>query len=70
LATSTKSWGSPLTATRNSSALFRDILRFDSRSNGNGFRLGLDYFSHHRTGPEMSWAEADKTPTLGKNVFG
>src|SRR5213082_3645595 len=21
---------------------------------------------HHRTGPEMSWAEAHKTPTLGK----
>jgi carbamoyltransferase len=49
---------------------FRDILRFDSRSNGNGFRLGLDYFSHHRTGPEMSWAEADKTPTLGKMFSG
>src|SRR5882672_1671976 len=46
--------------------VFRDIVRFESRSNGNGFRLGLDYFSHHRTGPEMSWAEADKTPTLGK----
>ncbi len=45
---------------------FRDILRFESRSNGNGFRLGLDYFSHHRTGPEMAWAEADKTPALGK----
>src|SRR6266478_1971796 len=45
---------------------FRDIVRFDSRSNGNGFRLGLDYFVHHRTGPEMSWAEADKTPTLGR----
>src|SRR6266704_1681222 len=45
---------------------FRDIVRFDSRSNGNGFRLKLDYFSHHRTGPEMSWAEADKTPALGK----
>jgi len=45
---------------------FRDIVRFDSSSNGNGFRLGLDYFSHHRTGPEMSWAEADKTPILGK----
>src|SRR6266704_1312986 len=44
---------------------FRDIVRFDSRSNGNGFRLGLDYFTHHRTGPEMSWAEADKTPMLG-----
>lgn len=41
---------------------FRDIVH----SNGNGFRLGLDYFTHHRTGPEMSWAEADKTPTLGK----
>src|SRR5260370_4408165 len=46
--------------------VFRDIVRFDGRSNGNGFRLGLDYFSHHRTGPEMSWAEADKTPALGK----
>lgn len=45
---------------------FRDIVRFDANSNGNGFRLGLDYFTHHRTGPEMSWAEADKTPTLGK----
>ncbi|MGC1618596.1 MAG: carbamoyltransferase [Candidatus Acidiferrum sp.] len=41
---------------------FRDIVRAD----GNGFRLGLDYFTHHRTGPEMSWAESDKTPTLGK----
>ncbi|MGB2589079.1 MAG: carbamoyltransferase [Candidatus Acidiferrum sp.] len=41
---------------------FRDIVR----ANGSGFRLGLDYFTHHRTGPEMSWAEADKTPTLGK----
>ena len=48
------------------SKVFRDIVRFDERSNGNGFRLGLDYFTHHRTGPEMSWAEADKTPTLGK----
>jgi carbamoyltransferase len=45
---------------------FRDIVRFDADSNGNGFRLGLEYFTHHRTGPEMSWAEADKTPTLGK----
>src|SRR5258708_2175053 len=45
---------------------FRDIVRFDTNVNGNGFRLGLEYFVHHRTGPEMSWAEADKTPTLGK----
>src|ERR1700746_279547 len=46
--------------------LFRDIVRFENGSARNGFRLGLDYFSHRRTGPEMSWAEADKTPTLGK----
>jgi carbamoyltransferase len=45
---------------------FRDIVRFEETSSTNGFRLGLDYFTHHRTGPEMSWAEADKTPTLGK----
>src|ERR1700739_2399336 len=40
---------------------FRDIVH----SNGTRFRLGLEYFTHHRTGPEMSWAEADKTPVLG-----
>jgi carbamoyltransferase len=45
---------------------FREIVQFDERSEENGFRLGLDYFIHHRTGPEMSWAEADKTPALGK----
>jgi carbamoyltransferase len=45
---------------------FREIVLFDANSNRNGFRLGLDYFVHHRNGPEMSWAEADKTPTLGK----
>jgi carbamoyltransferase len=41
---------------------FRDIVR----ANGDGFKLGLDYFTHHRSGPEMSWADADKTPTMGK----
>jgi carbamoyltransferase len=41
---------------------FRDIVRAD----GDGFRLGLDYFTHHRSGPEMSWADADKTPTMSK----
>ena len=36
-------------------------------SNGSlGFRLGLDYFSHHRQGADMSWREADKTPVLGR----
>ncbi len=43
-----------------------DALRDIVRTEGNGFRLGLEYFTHHRTGPEMSWAEADKTPSLGK----
>ena len=33
---------------------FRDIVRFDANGSGNGFRLGLDYFVHHRSGPEMS----------------
>jgi carbamoyltransferase len=41
---------------------FREIVR----SNGRRFYLELEYFTHHRTGPEMSWAEADKTPVLGK----
>jgi len=45
---------------------FRDIVRFEANGSSNGFKLGLDYFVHHRTGPEMSWAEADKTPTLGR----
>jgi carbamoyltransferase len=43
-----------------------DAFRKIVHESGNGFRLGLAYFTHHRTGPEMSWAEADKTPTLGK----
>ena len=41
---------------------FREIVR----SNGTRFHLGLQYFTHHRTGPEMSWAEADKMPVLGR----
>jgi len=41
---------------------FRDIVH----SKGAGFRLGLEYFTHHRTGPEMTSADADKTPVLGK----
>ncbi len=45
---------------------FRDIVRFDPNGGEFGFRLGLDYFTHHKTGPEMSWADSDKTPVLGK----
>jgi carbamoyltransferase len=43
---------------------FRDILRVYAKFGG--FQLGLDYFTHHRTGPEMTWAESDKTPSLGR----
>ncbi|MGB8321699.1 MAG: carbamoyltransferase [Candidatus Acidiferrum sp.] len=45
---------------------FRDVVRFSPDSGPFGFKLGLDYFTHHTTGPEMSWAESDKTPVLGK----
>jgi carbamoyltransferase len=45
---------------------FRDVVRFSPDSGPFGFQLGLDYFTHHTTGPEMSWAESDKTPMLGK----
>ena len=45
---------------------FRDVVRFSPNGGEFGFRLGLEYFTHHTTGPEMSWAESDKTPVLGK----
>ena len=41
---------------------FRHIVRGNG---GVGFHLGLKYFKHHRTGPEMTWRDADKTPELG-----
>src|SRR5579863_5824512 len=45
---------------------YLDEFRHIVRTNGGvGFRLGLDYFKHHRTGPEMTWRDADKTPELG-----
>ena len=46
--------------------VYMDEFRRIVRTNGGvGFRLGLEYFKHHRTGPEMSWRDADKTPELG-----
>src|SRR6266516_3625397 len=48
------------------SDVFRDIVRTNGRADDSSFHLGLHYFVHHRTGPEMSWAEADKTPALGR----
>jgi carbamoyltransferase len=34
--------------------------------NGMGFRLGLRYFVHQRTGPEMTWRDNGRTPVLGQ----
>lgn len=44
---------------------FRRIVQTDGR-NGNGFRLGLEFFTHHRSGPEMTWSDSGKTPELGR----
>src|ERR1700683_2404459 len=45
---------------------FLDEFRRIVTTNGStGFQLGLDYFTHHRTGPEMSWRESGKTPVVG-----
>src|SRR5216683_3010131 len=43
---------------------FRAIVK--TGSNGIAFRLGLDNFTHHRTGPEMTWSDSGKTPELGR----
>ena len=46
---------------------YLDEFRRIVRCNGSlGFRLGLEYFSHHREGAEMSWQQADSTPVLGR----
>jgi len=45
---------------------YLDEFRRIVHSHPAGFRLGLEYFVHHRTGPDMTWRESDKTPELGK----
>jgi len=42
---------------------FREIVKAD---NGHGFRLGLRYFCHHRSGPQMTSGESGKTPVVGR----
>ena len=44
---------------------FRRIVQTPRPGNGLSFRLGLDYFRHHRDGADMSWREPDRTPELG-----
>jgi carbamoyltransferase len=41
---------------------FRRIVR---TNRGMGFRLGLEYFQHHRARTEMTWRDSGKTPELG-----
>src|SRR4029077_18763568 len=41
--------------------VFRDMVRFDNRSDGSGFRLSLDYFSHHPNGAAVCWADTAQT---------
>jgi carbamoyltransferase len=43
---------------------FRKIVH--ATPGGTGFRLGLEYFSHQRKGPEMTWREADQTPVQSR----
>jgi carbamoyltransferase len=44
---------------------YLDEFRRIVRSTGDvGFRLGLEYFQHHRTGPDMTWPDPTKTPEM------
>ena len=42
---------------------FRDVV---SAGRPLGIRLNLRYFTHHKSGPEMTWKEAGETPLLGR----
>ena len=43
-----------------------ELRRVVKPANGQSFSLGLQYFCHHKTGPEMTWQENGKTPVLGR----
>jgi carbamoyltransferase len=43
-----------------------ELRRVVRPGNGKGFSLGLQYFCHHQTGPEMTWQENGQTPVLGR----
>ncbi|HEV2489364.1 MAG TPA: carbamoyltransferase C-terminal domain-containing protein [Candidatus Acidoferrales bacterium] len=42
---------------------FREMIRLQDPL---GFRLGLSYFTHHLTGPQMTWRESKEPPVLGR----
>lgn len=41
---------------------FRDIVQEEKPL---GVRLNLRYFTHHKSGPEMTWKQSDETPVVG-----
>ncbi|MFZ0639046.1 MAG: carbamoyltransferase C-terminal domain-containing protein [Candidatus Acidiferrales bacterium] len=41
---------------------FRDIVQAGKPL---GVRLNLHYFTHHKSGPEMTWKQSDETPVVG-----
>ncbi len=41
---------------------FRDIVQAGKPP---GVRLNLRYFTHHKSGPEMTWKQSDETPVVG-----
>ncbi len=44
----------------------KDIQDVVSANHPFGVRLNLRYFTHHKSGPEMTWKEAGETPILGQ----
>ena len=44
---------------------FRDIVQ---AANPLGVRLNLRYFTHHKSGPEMTWNRSDETPVVGNII--
>jgi carbamoyltransferase len=48
----------------------RNIVRTGANGTAPNFRLGLSYFTHHRTGPDVTWADAGQTPTQGRLYSG
>ena len=46
---------------------FRRVVRADGPLS---FRLGLEFFTHHRDGAEMTWRDANETPVIGRLFSG
>ena len=51
-------------------AYLEEFRRIVNTNGSLAFRLGLDYFTHHRHGAEMTWRDAGQTPVLGRLFSG